>query len=131
MAKVLVIDDSASTLDLMENILTRVGHKVIVMDSGKRAQPFLANESFDLVITDVYMPDMDGLEVLRTVRRIRPGLPVIAMSSLVGKYDMLAVAAALGAAKTLRKPFSVSQLLESVDACLPSSETADARAHDA
>ena len=129
MAKVLVIDDSVSTLDLIEIILTRAGHTVVVLDSGKRGEALLARESLDLVITDVYMPDMDGLEVLRAVRRMHPGLPVIAMSSLTGKYDMLTVARALGATQTLRKPFSVSQLLEAVDACRPAGEPAGARTH--
>lgn len=118
MAKILVIDDSASTLELVGDILTSAGHQVTTANSGKRGRAILTQEPLDLVITDVYMPDVDGLEVLRDVRRIRPGMRVIAMSSMAGKLDMLVVAKALGAVLTLRKPFCTSDLLDAVDACL-------------
>jgi DNA-binding response OmpR family regulator len=59
------------------------------------------------------MPEQDGFEVLRKVRRKHP-----AMSSATGKFDMLMVAKALGAAETLRKPFNTTELWEAVDACL-------------
>jgi len=123
MARILVIDDSASTLELVHKILTGAGHKVITTDCGKRGETILADQSFDLVITDLYMPERDGLEVLRDVRRVHPGLDVIAMSSASGKYDMLLVAKALGAAATLRKPFNTTELLDVVNASLKRSES--------
>jgi DNA-binding response OmpR family regulator len=118
MARILVIDDSASALELVREILTREGHEITTADCGRRGEAALASEGFDLVITDVYMPEQDGFEVLRNVRRKHPGLQVIAMSSASGKYDMLTVAKALGAADTLRKPFNTTELREAVDACL-------------
>jgi DNA-binding NtrC family response regulator len=118
MARILVIDDSVSVLELVASILGQAGHEVIAADSGKRGAAILASEPLDLVITDIYMPDQDGLEVIRKVRRMRPGLRVLAMSSATGKYEILPVAKALGAAGTLLKPFAVGQLLDAVDTCL-------------
>jgi len=127
MAKILVIDDSRSTLELVQDILTHEGHEVKTADCGKRGEARLTTEPFDLVITDVYMPERDGFEVLRGVRRRHPGLKVIAMSSATGKYDMLKVAKALGAAETLRKPFNTEELLEAVNACLAGSTSGGLR----
>ena len=119
MARILVIDDSVSTLELAESILVQAGHEVITADSGKRGEAALASQPFDLVITDVYMPERDGLELLRSIRRGHRGPRVIAISGVCGSRDMLPVAKALGAARTLRKPFSAAELLEAVGACLP------------
>jgi DNA-binding response OmpR family regulator len=125
-ARILLIDDSVSTLELVECILSQAGHEVITSQSGVRGAAIVAREPLDLLITDIYMPEKDGLEVLRGARRSCPGLRVIAMSAVTGKHDMLRVAKALGARLTLRKPFSTAQLLEAVNACLAPQGAKDA-----
>ena len=118
MASILVIDDSTATRETIKETLTRAGHDVILAECGKRGQAVLASHSLDLIITDIYMPDGDGLEVLREARRARADLRVLAISGVTGRYDMLRVVRALGAARTLRKPFTPEELLRAVDACL-------------
>jgi len=80
MARILVIDDSASALELAGQILRQAGHEVVTAESGKQGVSILASQALDLVITDIYMPEEDGLEVIRNARRSRPGLRVLAMS---------------------------------------------------
>lgn len=118
MAKILVIDDSVSVLELVASILREAGHEVITTDSGRKGVSLLDSGAPDLVITDIYMPGLDGLEVIRAARRLRPGQRVLAMSVVTGARGLLEIARALGAAGTLVKPFAVGELLEAVDACL-------------
>ncbi len=118
MARILVIDDSASALELAGEILRQAGHEVVTAESGKQGESILASQPLDLVITDIYMPEEDGLEVIRKARRTRPGLRVLAMSVVTGKHGMLYLARALGAAGTLLKPFAAGDLLDAVDASL-------------
>lgn len=66
------------------------------------------------------MPEQDGLEVIRVIRRLCPKLPIIAMSGMTGKLNMLRVAKSLGASRTLMKPFSKDELLEVVAVALGS-----------
>jgi DNA-binding NtrC family response regulator len=118
MGTILVIDDSASMLVTVAAILAEAGHEVLTCGSGKQAVPMLSGQALDLVITDIYMPDEDGLEIIRDTRRICPEVPVIAMSGMTGKWAMLKVAAHLGASGTLVKPFSPGQLLQVVEKAL-------------
>lgn len=127
MAKILVIDDSVSVLELVEGILRGAGHEVTTADAGKKGVSILSSQPLDLVITDIFMPDLDGVEVIRTARRLRPGLCVLAMSVVTGKRGLLEAARALGAAGTLLKPFAAGELLDAVDACLQGRAPADGR----
>ena len=85
----------------------------------------------DVIITDIYMPERDGLEVIQYARRLAPGVKVIAISGAAPELDMLAAARVLGATRTLKKPFSLDQLLETITDVLglpkglPSPETSD------
>jgi len=131
MARILVIDDSASALELAGQILRQAGHEVVTAESGKQGVSILASQALDLVITDIYMPEEDGLEVIRNARRSRPGLRVLAMSVVTGKHGMLGVARALGAAGTLLKPFAAGDLLAAVESCLRGSTEPGGRRTDA
>lgn len=118
MSEILVIDDSASVLTLMEQLLTAAGHRVTTAPSGTEGIPLLASKAFDLVITDMYMPERDGMEVMFQARRIAPAVPLIAMSSKPGNMNLFSVARALGAVSTLQKPFDGDQLMTAVSAAL-------------
>lgn len=121
MAHILIIDDSVSVLALLESILSPAGHRVTTTTSGKEGLQQITTGSVDLVITDVYMPEQDGMEVIRETLRLRPTLPVIAMSSKSGPLNLFTVARALGAVTTLQKPFSRDELLTAVSFAVPES----------
>jgi DNA-binding response OmpR family regulator len=118
MATILVVDDSASLRALLEQTLADAGHTVFTAADGKRATTLLASQPVDLVVTDIYMPDADGLELLVALRRMKPRPPAIAMSSKTGELNMLRSAKILGAQITLQKPFPPAELLRCVTALL-------------
>ncbi len=111
MANILVIDDSQSALDLTRQILTAAGHKVFAFLSANKAMEMVVRTPVDLIITDIYMPEKDGLEVIADARKWCPKTPILAVSGAVGEKDMLSAAKFLGASYTLQKPFSKQQLL--------------------
>ena len=119
MACILVIDDDDQMLNMLRLILERSGHVVLTAASGRQGLQACRKESVDLVITDVIMPDVEGLEVIMGLKREFPGMKIIAISGggrgTSGTY--LAVAEKFGAHRTLSKPFGREELLESVQ-CL-------------
>ena len=118
MARILIIDDSVSILAFMEQALTSAGHRVISFSSGERGIETLKSTPVDLMITDIYMPDLDGMEIMRAFRRLKLNLPVIAISSKMGALGMNKMARAMGAWDTLCKPFNAAQLIAAVDKAL-------------
>jgi CheY-like chemotaxis protein len=117
LAKILVIDDEEGVRRVIGKILVRVGHDVLEAPDGKVALSLLKEEAADLVICDLFMPEMDGVEVLRQLRRDYPNLRVVAISggAYQGRVQLLDVAKALGAVAVLGKPFQPHQLLELVN----------------
>jgi DNA-binding NtrC family response regulator len=120
MPRILIIDDSPSMLEAIAMMLAAGGHQVCTCPDGKRAQQVLHDEAFDLVLTDIFMPEEDGLKVIMEARKRQPALPIIAMSGYGGSLDMLDVASHLGACQLLRKPFSRTDLLAAVGRALGS-----------
>jgi CheY-like chemotaxis protein len=118
MARILVIDDSPSALAVAENLLVEAGHDVAACTDAKLAVRRLRSEPFDLVLTDIYMPNTDGLEIIVEIRRTSPCVPVIAMSGVTGLRNMLAIAKSLGACRTLLKPYSRADLLNAIDTAM-------------
>jgi CheY-like chemotaxis protein len=131
MATILVIDDSVSLLEMFRHMLTALGHEVVATESSKEGIEILRNRPVDLLLTDIFMPDQDGLETIQMARRIKPGVGIIAMSSKTGAMDMLPAARAFGAALSLHKPFSVAALRDAVrqvlDAGSPTSVPPEAK----
>ena len=118
MATILVIDDSASMLEWMRGALAGGGHEPVLCTTGDQALLVVAERTVDLIVTDIYMPGEDGLAVIMQLKKSRPGIPVIAISGMSGRWNMLEVAEQLGAFRTLQKPFAPAVLLEAVDAAL-------------
>jgi two-component system, chemotaxis family, chemotaxis protein CheY len=116
MAHILLIDDEITLRDMMRRLLVNDGHSVVEAENGKTALAHLARESFDIVITDILMPEMDGVEVIQAVRRLAPQVRIIAMSG-GGRNSAefyLALAAKVGAHRALGKPFSPEEVLTMV-----------------
>jgi DNA-binding response OmpR family regulator len=115
--KIVVIDDEAGTRCLVENALQFDGHQVLVAADGVSGMRLIREEQPDIVITDILMPDQDGLGIISSLRREFPQVKIIAISGggTVGGLDLLVAARRLGADATLAKPFAPEELFESVN----------------
>src|SRR5919109_37334 len=117
MAQILVVDDERSTCDALEIILSRTGHAVLTATSGKEALSHLQQQEVDVLLSDVKMPEMDGLALLRQVKAQDPGIIVVMMS---GHDDVVAAVLAMqeGAFDYLVKPFGRDEVVRTVDKAL-------------
>jgi DNA-binding NtrC family response regulator len=117
MASILVVDDERNTCDALAVILRREGHNVTVAASGEAALAHLQDHLVDLVISDVKMPGLDGLAVLRRIKSAYTGLPVVMMS---GHSDVIAAVEAMkqGAFDYLVKPFGKEDVLRAMQKAL-------------
>ena len=115
-ARILVIDDDEVLRKTVRVVLEVAGYDVVEAVDGAAGLRLQREHGADLVLVDIFMPDVDGLEFIRTVRADRPQAKIIAMSSggRSGQGDMLMAAAAFGASRTLRKPFQPRELLAAV-----------------
>ena len=114
MATILIIDDEAPMRALLRTILERAGHEVKEAPNGRIGLALYRRTSPALVITDIFMPEMNGLELLLELAREFLHTKVIAISGAGGKRNVLAVAKLLGARQTFRKPFSLPRLVDAV-----------------
>jgi CheY-like chemotaxis protein len=117
---ILVVDDSRSSQEFIAELLLRRGYQVRTANDGREALTLAQAENFDLVITDIFMPNMDGLELLVALRELQPTTPRIAVTAgIIGTSEpFLNAASAFGAAATFLKPFVTSEFLECVDSLL-------------
>lgn len=115
MARIVLVDDTDIFRETLEVALQRAGHEVIGAASGLGIERVVAQHKADLVITDMLMPDRDGVETMMALRRRYPELRVIAMSGGGSRGNLdLGVARKLGASATIAKPFEPAELVELV-----------------
>jgi len=117
---ILLVDDDVGVRQIAQQTLEGVGHRVVCAGDGRAASRAMAADAFDLVITDLLMPDRDGLELIEELRRSYPGVRIIAMSGggRVSAEEYLLIAKFLGANGLLGKPFHPRQLLAAVEQAL-------------
>ena len=119
MASILVIDDDAPMRRFVRHALAKHGHDLAEASDGAQALRILAERPIDLVITDLLMPETDGIETILELRRLYPATKIIAISG-GGEYQsgagFLRAAVSLGADRTLTKPFEFKELLPAVQA---------------
>jgi len=116
-ANILVIDDDPAVRMTIKLVLEREGHAVALAGDGLAGMKAIKAGGIDLLIVDIFMPGMDGIETIREVRRHRPSLPTIVISgtSLGGPApDFLAMAVKLGAVRSLQKPFKPRDIIGAV-----------------
>ena len=120
MAKVLVVDDEAEVRGLLRRMLTTLGHEVWEAPNGTEALRLLDTSPFDLVITDVYMAEVDGMELLVRIQQRGLHMPVVMISGggYKSREEVLEMAASCGAVATLEKPFSLEQLRLTIEPLL-------------
>jgi len=112
-AKILVADDDPGVAEVLELILRQLGHRVVVVNSGKGALDAFSSEDYDLVITDLHMPDLSGREVARAVKEAKAGVPVI----LITGWGLQLDSSEMGVDGMIAKPFkkeTLSQLINNV-----------------
>ncbi|HWA10756.1 MAG TPA: response regulator [Opitutaceae bacterium] len=117
---ILVVDDEPAIRDLLEHFLTEAGFAVSTATNGQDASQSIGDRVVDLVLTDVIMPEWNGIDLIVELRKRRPGLPVIAMSGggQLSREDCLKTARRVGAGAILAKPFTRAQLIATVDLLL-------------
>ena len=111
----LAIDDKQAALGYLRQALELQGYEVLTARNGKEALGLIDGQAPDAVLTDLFMPEMDGIETIGALRRRWPEIRVIAMSGRPG-VDYLKVARELGVTHTLRKPFEIDDLLAALKA---------------
>ena len=114
MATILVIDDLESIRKLLRFTLEGVGHEVLEAANGRLGLAHFQKHAVDLVITDIAMPEMNGLELILELTRRFINVKVIAMSGAPEGEQGLNKATLLGARQTLQKPFNREELLRAV-----------------
>lgn len=111
--RVLVIDDNADFRTLIQLALVAEGFDVSVAANGQDGMCLLRKQIADIVVTDILMPEQDGIETIAELRRDFPDVKIIAISGALSAtgFDYLRVPIQLGAARILRKPFQMQELL--------------------
>ena len=120
MAQILVIEDDEQIRGLIKEVLEDSGHDVVESSDGEEGLKKFSLNPNSLVITDILMPGMEGLETIRNLRTEAPNAKIIAISGgLEGKgINVLELAKKFGAARIIAKPFDLSQLLGAVEEIL-------------
>jgi len=120
MAKILLVDDNDEFREHSSQLLRRAKHTVTTAANDNEALRLVQDNVFDLVITDLIMPEKEGIETIVKMRKKIPTLKIIAMSGggLIAPEDYLVIARKLGVAQTLAKPFSGKELLAAVASVL-------------
>ena len=119
---ILVADDEEGIRNLLTKWLGSRGHSVACADSGQIALHLLNRQHFDVVITDIMMPDGDGFELIPAVRKAQPEARIVAISGggqFISSTDCLALARGLGAHATVLKPFNWEQVRTGIATALP------------
>lgn len=116
MARILIIDDEDQARRMLCQVLDRAGYDVIEARDGVEGLQRFRETPTDLVITDILMPEKEGLETIMDFRREFPETKIIAMSDggRTGNLNFLEVARRLGAQRTLQKPFGLQEMLKAV-----------------
>ena len=120
MAKIIVVDDDEQICGLFKDILEEEGHEVRTANDGLKAIELFKADASDLILTDIYMPDKEGIETILELKSQQPDVRIIAISGggQLGAEFQLDIAERVGALKTLRKPIRKRELIEAVNEVL-------------
>jgi two-component system response regulator (stage 0 sporulation protein F) len=115
--KILIVDDQLGIRLLLSEVFRKEGYETLQAASGKEALEILQSNEPDLVLLDMKIPGMDGLEILRRIRQISSSLKVIMMTAY-GELDMIQEALSLGALRHFTKPFDIDEIRVEVNEIL-------------
>ena len=121
MASVLIIDDEKHVRHLLKAVLESIGHQIVEATNGKDALQIIHSNPPSLVIVDMFMPEIDGIEIIKNMRGTQTDIKIIAISgrTTLDDVDVLEVAQRLGATHTLPKPFEIRHLINIVHDMFP------------
>jgi len=133
MAKILVIDDDTIVRMTIVQLLKEAGYKVLSAEDGVRGMAMFRSARPDFVITDIIMPEQEGIQTITEIRGVKPDAKIIAISGggRIGNTDFLKIAKVLGAMAVIPKPFDPDELLTIVRDCLAGHARRDDRGHAA
>jgi DNA-binding response OmpR family regulator len=120
MAKILIIDDDNEIVGLLAKLLQRKNYEVLVANRGADGVAIFNSDEIDLVITDIVMPDIGGLEVIRLLKNANSDAKIIAMSggALINSGTYLTMAKQLGAKFAFQKPFDLNEFMNAINSVL-------------
>ena len=115
--RILLIDDDALLRQTIRKMLESAGHEVVEAENGRIGLDAFRKQAIDAVVTDIIMPQKEGIETIRDIRALNPAVRIVAISGggRTHQMDFLNIAAKLGASATLSKPFRKEALLACVE----------------
>jgi DNA-binding NtrC family response regulator len=118
--RIMVVDDDAGIRRSLHMLLSRAGHEVLQAADGSEAIKLWRNGGADLVITDLHMPNKDGIQTILELLTHTPGIPIIAMSGggQTKRLDLLGNVTLLGSVLTIEKPFTLAEMMSVVSRAL-------------
>ena len=116
MARIMVVDDEEAVREILRAMLERESHSVVEAENGKVALDRLQEEQADVVVADLFMPEMDGLQLITKLREESPETKVVAISGSVyeRRHRFLEIAGRMDSVRTLAKPFTAQEVQEVV-----------------
>lgn len=120
MQRILIIDDEPHILLMLKKMLERAGYEIDLASNGVEGLQLFNRTPADLVITDIIMPEKEGLETIREMKRYHPGLKIIAMSGggKISAENYLETAKIFGASRIIEKPFTQQDMVSTVQELL-------------
>lgn len=130
MATILLVEDEPLVLQTLAAAIESKGHAVVTATNGNEGLEKFAERPFDLVVTDIVMPQKEGMETIIELRRLDPDVKILAISGggRTGNLEFLKMAEGLGAVTSLKKPIKLAELFEALGKCLDESPAAAKRA---
>jgi CheY-like chemotaxis protein len=127
--RILVVDDNKEFQDYVATLLRREGYQVMAADDGDQGLSLVSIHEFDLIISDMFMPNKDGLEFITALKALRRGIPVIGMSGRVKgpNQPFLTAAEAFGAIRTFVKPFEAKEFILYVNSVITANANPERR----
>lgn len=121
--RILIIDDDAELRSSMRKMLKSAGHEVVEAENGEHGMDAFRKQPADVVVTDIVMPEKEGIETIQDIRVLSPSVPIVAISGGArgSTLDYLKLARTVGATSTLAKPFRTNELLACVEGRTPPS----------
>jgi DNA-binding NtrC family response regulator len=121
MKRILIVDDEENIRNLIRESIESDQYEIHESANGDQASILIEKHAFNLVVTDIVMPEMNGINLIMAINKRNPGIPVIAISGgggITGRFDYLPIAKLIGALFILEKPFDITTLRNTIEKAL-------------